>query len=290
MGGVVMAMMRMTMLLLFLALPALARESPEPGFAPPLYAFQNGIRFDSVEEGVRLVKELGYQGVGSINPRDLAKFKAACDQEGLKVFSIYAGGKVNRDGYEYGRDVSEAIALLKGSAALVELNVQRGNDPNDEQAVALVREIAGQAKEAGLKVVLYPHAGFHIERLDHALRIAKATAMDNVGATFNLCHFLKVQPDDDLAAALADAVPLLWSASVCGADADGTDWPALIQPLDQGTFDQAALLRQLRGIGFDGPVGLQCYNIRIDPRENLERSILAWKKHLAESQTETTDP
>lgn len=282
-------MIRITALLLLLILPTLAQDTPETAFNPPFYAFQNGIRFDT-DEGVRLVRELGYQGVGSINPQSLAAFKAACDREGLKVFSIYAGGRVNGDGFDYDSNVSEAIALLEGSDTLVELNVQRGNDPNDEQAVAFVQEIAAQARESGLRVVLYPHAGFHIERLDHAVRIARATGMDNVGVTFNLCHFLKVQPDDDLAAALAQAAPLLWSASVCGADADGTEWTTLIQPLDQGTFDQSALLRQLRGIGFDGPVGLQCFNIRIDPRANLERSILAWRKHLGESLPENPEP
>lgn len=147
-----------------------------------------------------------------------------------------------------------------------------------------MKKIAGKAKDAGLKVVLYPHANFHIERVDHALRIARATGCDNVGVTFNLCHFLKIQPTDDLAATLAEARPLLWSFSTCGADADGKDWSTLIRPLDEGTFDQTALLRQLRGIGFQGPVGLQCFNIKIDPRKHLERSVRAWSQYLAASQ------
>ena len=132
-------------------------------------------------------------------------------------------------------------------------------------------------------MVLYPHFNFHIERVDHALRIAKATGCDNVGVAFNLCHFLKVQPQGDLKATLEEAKPLLWSVSICGADTGGTDWNTLIRPLDEGTFDQAALLRQLRGIGFGGPVGLQCYNIKTDPKQNLDRSMKAWKKHLAAS-------
>ena len=35
-------------------------------------------------------------------------------------------------------------------------------------------------------------------------------------------------------------------------------------------------------MGFDGPVGLQCYAVRGDKRKNLEASIGAWKKALAE--------
>jgi len=272
--------MRILMLLLCLVVPPSVRGNQEAPFVPAFYPFQNGIKFESVDEGVRCIKDLGYQGVGSVYPKDLKKFKNSCDKEGLRIFSIYAGGTVSADGFSYGPDVSEAITILKGTDALVELNVQRGKNPDDLQAVALVREIAGMAKESGLKVVLYPHANFHIERMDHALRIARATGCDNVGVTFNLCHFLKVQPKSDLLETLEEVKSLLWSASICGADSDGTDWSTLIRPLDEGTFDQVALLRCLRGIGFDGPVGLQCYNIRTDPMQNLTRSMKAWRKHL----------
>ena len=273
--------MRALILLFCFMVPTLVRGAENAPFAPAFYPFQNGMRFGSVDEGVHLIKELGYQGVGSVYPKDLPKFKAACEKEGLKVLSIYAGGTVNADGYSYGQEVTAAIAMLKGTDVLVELNVQRGKDPNDAQAVAFVKEIAGKAKESGLKVVLYPHAGFHIERVDHALRIARATGCDNVGVTFNLCHFLKVQPADDLRATLEAAKPLLWSISLCGADAGGKDWNTLIRPLDEGDFDKALLLGHLREIGFKGPVGLQCFNIRIDPKQNLARSMEAWKKLLA---------
>jgi sugar phosphate isomerase/epimerase len=277
-------MLRNLIGIIFLVVPVLAKE------APAFYAFQNGMKFASVDEGVNFIKDLGYQGLGSVYPKELVKFKAACDKQGLKVFSIYAGGTVNADGFVYEKEVSEAITLLKGTDALVELNVQRGNDPNDAQAAAFVKEIASKAKEAGLKVVLYPHSAFYIERVDHALQIARATGCDNVGVAFNLCHFLKVQPTDDLSNVLELAKPLLWSVSLCGADTDGTDWTTLIRPLDEGSFDQVALLRSLREIGYKHPVGLQCFNIKIDPRQNLMRSMAAWKKHLAAARFETTQP
>lgn len=269
-------------LLCISVMPVFAEPKPpsELGF----YAFQNGMQFQSVEEGVKLIKELGYQGVGSAYPQDLAKVKAACEKEGLKMFSVYLGGTVNADNFTYGKEVDEAIGLLKGSDTLLELNVQRGKDPNDTQAIAMVKEIGEKAKAAGLKVVIYPHAAFHIERVDHAVKIANSTDCHNVGVAFNLCHFLKVQPTDDLSKTLADAKPLLWSVSISGADAGGKDWSTLIRPLDEGTFDQAILLKYLRQIEYVKPIGLQCFNIRIAPKENLTRSMQAWKKHLAVSQ------
>jgi sugar phosphate isomerase/epimerase len=258
-----------------------AWSEPESAFAPKFYAFSNGLKFDTAEQGVRLLKDLGYQGVGSVDSKKLAEFKVACDKEGLKVFSVYLGGKVNEEDFHYGEDVNEAIRLLKGSDALLELNVQRGKDPNDVQAIAMVKEIAVKAKAAGLKLVIYPHDKFHIARVDHAVKIAKATGCDNVGIAFNLCHFLKVQANDDISATLTEAKPLLWSVSINGADADGKDWNTLIRPLDAGTFDPSILLRKLHEMHFGAAIGLQCYNIRIDPKENLTRSMHAWQKHLA---------
>ena len=272
--------MRFLLLPFFLLITSTSLLSEVKPFAPSIYPFQNGVNFKTLEEGVRIVKELGYHGIGSVYPNRLAEFKAACDTEKLKIYSIYVDSRVNEDGFSYDQQIDKVFAVLKGSDALVELNVQRGKNPTDEQAIALVGEVADKAKEAGLKVVLYPHSNFFIERVDHAVRIAKAANRDNLGIAFNLCHFLKVQPTDDLSATLTEAKPFLWSVSINGADTEGKDWNTLIRPLDEGTFDQATLIEILRKIGYKGAVGLQCFNIKIDSRQHLTRSIKAWKKFL----------
>ncbi len=271
---------RVLLLLLAFLIPIWS-GAEEPVFAPSFYPFQNGVKFETPEEGAKVLKELGYDGIGSVKAKDLVKHLKAYDEAGLKVFSIYVGGKLGPDGPGYDPVVSEAIAGLKGRKAVVELYVQKGKESTDEQAVAFVREIADQAEASGLRVVLYPHAGFYVDTAGAALRIAKATGRDNVGVAFNLCHFLKVEPKSDFRKTLEKIRPYLWSVSICGADAEGTSWQELIRPLDEGSFDQAGLLRQLRKMGYKGPVGLQCYAIKIAPEENLRRSIAAWKKNLA---------
>lgn len=272
--------MRRLLHLFFLLITSTCLVSEVKPFAPSIYPFQNGVNFKSAEEGVRIVKELGYHGIGSIYPNRLAEFKAACDAEEIKIISIYVDSRVNEDGFSYDKQIDKVFAMLKGTDALVELNVQRGKNPNDEQAIALVGEVADKAKEAGLKVVLYPHSNFFIERVDHAVRIAKAANRDNLGIAFNLCHFLKVQATDDLTATLTEAKPFLWSVSINGADRDGKDWNTLIRPLDEGSFEQAALIEILRKIDYEGAIGLQCFNIKIDSRQHLTRSMEAWKKFL----------
>lgn len=40
----------------------------------------------------------------------------------------------------------------------------------------------------------------------------------------------------------------------------------------------AGFLKVLRGLGYKGPVGLQCYGLPGDARDHLTRSIAAWRK------------
>lgn len=39
-------------------------------------------------------------------------------------------------------------------------------------------------------------------------------------------------------------------------------------------------LKRLRDANYEGPIGLQCYNVKGDQRENLEKSMTAWKQLL----------
>ena len=249
----------------------------------PVYAFQNGVHFKTTADRVKVVKELGYDGIGSAklaqSDLPLPQRLKLYDEAGLKLFSFYVGGRLGANGHSYGKEISQAIKELKGRDTILELFVQGNKKSNtDEQAVAFVREIADQAKESGLRIVLYPHAGFYIDTLGDAVRVARKCKRDNVGVMFNLCHYLKVEPKTDLKAALTDAKPLLWQVSTSGAKKGGNSWGQLIQTLDRGDYDQKALFQMLREIGFKGNVGFQCYAIRGDSRENLKRSIEAWKK------------
>ncbi len=248
----------------------------------PVYAFQNGVHFNSAEERVKVLKELGYDGIGAARVKDVLSLPQRLklyDEARLKLFSFYVGGQLGPKGHNYGKEISQAIKDLKGRDVILELYVQGNKKANtDEQAVAFVREIADQAKESGLRIVLYPHTGFYVDTLGTAMRIARKCERDNVGVMFNLCHYLMVEPKTDLKTALTDAKPLLWQVSTCGAEKEGRSWDQLIQTLDRGSYDQAALFKLLRELGFKGNVGFQCYAIRGDSRDNLKRSIGAWNK------------
>ncbi len=257
-----------------------ASSLPAADFAPEFFAFENGTHFPSRQLRIAALKELGYDGIGSANPRDLESRLPLYDAAGLKIFSLYVGGHLGSEKPTYDPIITQAIEQLKDRDTVIELYVQGGPGANDRRAVAFVREIADQAKQSGLRVVLYPHTGFYIETIGDAVRVARLADRDNVGVMFNLCHFLKVEPDSDLRAALEEAKPLLWRVSINGAEVGGKNWNQLIQPLDQGSFNQTELLRILNELGYEGAVGLQCFGIKTPPKENLQRSIEAWKENL----------
>ena len=95
---------------------------------------------------------------------------------------------------------------------------------------------------------------------------------------FNLCHFLQVEPKSDLKETIKKSAPFLWQVSISGAQKNSKSWQQLIQTLDSGDFDQSHMMKILDDHGFDGPIGLQCYAIKGDAKENLKRSINAWNK------------
>ena len=83
---------------------------------------------------------------------------------------------------------------------------------------------------------------------------------------------------------LRAALPRLMFVTISGADTGDTKamgWDRLIQPLDAGTYDLASFVRTLDKVGYTGPVGFQGFNIKLEPREALARSVTAWRKFTA---------
>jgi len=114
-----------------------------------------------------------------------------------------------------------------------------------------------------------------------ALRVAKQVERPNVGVSLNLCHELMTDQGPQLDATIREALPQLMVVSINGADdkQPGYSWDRLIQPLGQGNYDVDGFLKKLKTAGYQGPVGLQCYNVKGDPLENLKQSIQAWRKY-----------
>ena len=150
----------------------------------------------------------------------------------------------------------------------------------DQRAIEILRELSAKIKDYGVSIAIYPHAGFWVETVEHAVRLVKQVDRENVGLTFNLCHWLKVSGPDNMVPLMKEALPHLFSASINGADSGDTknmNWQQLIQPLGAGTYDTYQFVKALKNLGFQGPIGLQCYNIKDKPEVHLKQSMQAWK-------------
>ena len=273
---------------ILLARAALAAEEGAAdgrGLVNPFFALANGVadaEHPTPESQAAVLKELGYAGIGPSGTEGVREMLDALDAEGLKMFALYVGANVDDDQPKYDPGLPEAIKTLKGRETFIWLYIRsKQHKPSttdgDARAVEIVRQIAQLAEESGVRVALYPHTGFYVARVEDAVRVAEKVDRANVGVTFNLCHWLKVDGPADLGRRLRLALPRLFLVTINGADRDGATWDRLIQPLDRGTFDVYEMLKMLNDLGYTGPVGLQCYGVPGDKKENLRRSMEAWR-------------
>ncbi len=254
---------------------ALAQASRQPFFA-----FDNGVGRDqkwAVDKQAQTLKELGYHGIGYSGTTDLVKRQQAFQAIGLNVFSLYVPCFPGKE-QTHDPQLSASLKHLAGTPTMLWLTVQGKTD--DEQTVAVIRDLADQAAEHQVKIALYPHYGFYVATTRDALRIVHKANRLNVGVSVNLCHELRAGNGEDLNRILVEAAPRLFLVSINGTDRSGTNWAQLIRPLGQGNFNMQAFLDQLEKIRYTGPIGLQCYNVKGDPVENLKASMAAWKRYV----------
>lgn len=252
----------------------------------PFFAFDNAAKDDAHPDTatqMALLKELGYDGIGSVRPAHVPDALSSAERLGIRVFSIYAVVSID-EGVAMDPALATALGQLKGAGVALWLGLtskqfKPSDQAGDEAALRRFREIAEMADKNGVPIILYPHVGFWIERVDDAMRFADKTGRPDIGVMFNLCHFLSLEDKANLPAVIQRAKSRLRCVSVNGADGDARrgDWKRLIQTLDRGTFDVAEVLRALNGIGYRGPIGLQGYGIGGDSKDNLERGIRAWR-------------
>jgi sugar phosphate isomerase/epimerase len=256
----------------------------EPAGPNPFFAMDTATKDDkhkTAKEQVEMVRELGYAGIGCTAGKGLSEMLEELDKNDLGLFAVYLGANIDPDQTKYGPELIEAIEVLKGRNSILWLFVQsRKLRPStiegDARAVEVIREISDMAAEAGLRVALYPHTNFWLEKVEDAIRVAKQVDRKNVGVTFNLCHWLRTEDEKNMRPLITAAMPHLFVVSINGADSGGKDWKQLIQTLDRGTFNIGRFLRTLKRAGYTGPIGFQGYGIGGDAYDNLKRSMNAW--------------
>ncbi len=193
----------------------------------------------------------------------------------------------------YDPKVKDQMKRLAGPNAIVWPMVQ-GNratpKETDAKAAAVLTELADMAAEYKLNVAVYPHAGYYLDTASEAYRVVKQVDRKNLGVTLTLCHDLMAGNGDQLLKMVEEIAPRLTIVTINGADnkkpGQKMGWDRLIQPLGRGDYDVYALLKKLKSLGYDGPIGLQCYGLKSKPIEHLTESMKTWKQYRAQMAAE----
>lgn len=241
---------------------------------------------------VPLLKALGYAGLGG-QPGDTT-MPASLRAQGLRFFNAYHVASFDSQKPALDDFRKRAIDALEEYDSAIWLAIARvtrdgqplaGGDAADELVAKRLAELADYAQPRGVRLALYPHAGMWLDRVEHATKLAEQVNRPSVGATFNLCHWLRVEGSErDPAPVLAAAGARLMFLTINGADTGDTrkmNWDRLIQPLGEGSYDIGAFLDRMLASGYRGPIGLQGFGIKMEPIELLTRSMAAWKKYQA---------
>jgi len=269
--------------------PAKLRGLNNPFF--PFCIETHDARKRNIEQQAALVKELGFDGLGHLWLDNVPERLKTLDRAGLKLFWIHTTVTLDPKKTAYDPKLMDVLPLLKDRGVLLSLSTV-GRPPSDQsfdpQAVELFRQIADEAAKHGVRVVLYHHLGHWTERFEDCVRLARKVDRPNLGVMFNLCHWARKGREEELRSLLQSSMPYLFCVAI-----NGSDRPAelqagkgqMIQPLGSGSFDVLGLLRTLKELRYDGPIGLMCWGLKGDAREHLTQSMAAWRnmqKKLAE--------
>jgi sugar phosphate isomerase/epimerase len=261
-------------------------------FDPDFFCFEDAFLLTKdvpFEDQAALVKRLGFDGIELMGLEKADEKLKVLDKYQLPLKMVYIQIDIEKD-EPYDPGLPAFIKSLSNRGVTLWLHVHSEKyKPSDQEgdnlAVPVIRKLADYAKQYNVNLALYPHSFFWLEKIDDSVRLTEKIDRSNVGAVFNLCHFLKTDVRSELEKKLIQSVPYLAAVSINGADDGNTGemgWDRLIQPLGEGSFDVLKLLMLLRDNDYKGPVGLQCYNITGEPSLFLAKSMKTWNSYMKE--------
>ncbi len=262
----------------------------------PFFVFNNGLRdsvYNTVEKQVQLLLDNNYPGMEKEGLDGFREVYQALQKNNLQLYTIYVNINLDNPEQPYDPRLVHVLKQIAGTNTIPWFYVTSQQYPPssseyDSLAVPILQQVADLAHQYGVRIMLYPHRNFWIESVEDAIRVAKKVNRRNLGMTFNLCHYLadchsqEQDPMSQLPVLAKAAEPYLFAISLNGADSIPTDtndiWASFIQPLGEGSFDTYAFLKTFLDLGFDGPIGLQCYSIDQDKAVHLQQSRRVWQR------------
>jgi len=238
----------------------------DTGFYSPLGSY-------SLDARCEMLAELGYDATyltlwSDTAWADLPELGKTAARHGLGVaaVNVTVDASAPLDEGENARILTMIDTLSCGQT--VEIAIRHGGDvrPFLERALD-----AAEANE--VRLLLYPHTFFWMERAEDAIRLCEEFGSPRLGLVFSAFHWYAVE-GTDLRKTLQAASPYLGLVNLCGSRRlAGQYFPTTIEPLDSGDLDNFALLGALRALSYTGMVGVQGYGVGGDAYDRYRRSI-----------------
>jgi sugar phosphate isomerase/epimerase len=264
----------------------------------PFFALHNIVRgdsaYDTFDKQVHLIKTAGFDAIEINQVENFEAMHTAIERNRFRGSYFYVKVKLEEPYFEQG--LENCIQRLKSTKVIIApyfVSESKNHKPSahdaDTLAVKLLHKLGDMARKSGLEVAIYPHYGFYVERTDHALALCRQANRKNIGMTFNLCHWLATTSMDEragLTGHLAELRPYLKMITISGANdvvsGKRVIWDDYILPLCTGSFDTFSLVRYLiRELRFQGPIGVQCYNIKGNRELLVRNTIACWRSYEA---------
>ncbi len=271
--------MRITLLLLILAMP-LRAEEPNALFGRENLMAWCVVPFDGKNRGpearVALLKELGFRHYAydwreqhlPTFERELVSIKKA----GITLDAVWFPAVLDKNAKFF-------LEMLKKHSIKTQLWVtMNGGSVNaapDEQKRRVeahaksLRPLAQAAGEIGCSIGLYNHGGWFGEP-ENQIAIIKELKMKNVGIVYNLHH--GHDHLDRFEGLLKTMKPHLYALNLNGMKRDGERIGQKILPLGQGEED-LKLLKIIQKSGYTGPIGIIGHtndDVELRLRDNLD--------------------
>ena len=256
---------------------------------PTFFAMDTAARLEPAE-CAQVLADLGYAGLGG-RPATAKAHAAALQAKGLAYFNGYFVADFLSGQVDLPPELTKAVDDLAGTGGTLWLAVNKvtlplglslGPEYGDTVVVPQLRQLVTYARSKGVKISLYPHTGFWAARFETCVRVASKVDDPNLGVTFNLCHWLKVEGSErDPLPLIKEALPRLNFITINGADNGDTQnlgWDKLIQPLGRGTYDVGIFVAKTRAAGYRGPFGFQGFGIKMDSKDLLKETMEGWGK------------
>jgi sugar phosphate isomerase/epimerase len=212
---------------------------------------------------------------------DLPNLRTSAAANGLAVAGVNV--KVDVDAPLDHDETARVLAMIERAEGLGEVELalwstasaerSAGSSPSsaEDRACRLLDAALAAAAKSGVRLLLYPHTHYWLDSVRAAVRLCRRFD-GRLGLVFSAFHWYAADRED-LPGVLAAAAPFVRAVNTSGSrDVSGQYFPATIEPIGDGEFDNFTFLGLLREIGYDGLLGVQGYGIGGDAYVHFRRS------------------